>query len=302
LAQSFPVTAATPVVLGEDLHESGLCIRIKIRNPHPEQPFRTGESVEGHVHIFGKPDVPGSKPNSSPALVLHRLSLRVYFESRTTFWHLNPTNPDRQRKSPIIQRVEKILRHEVHRGVVPLNTIVTSWPTDKPVAIPFKETLLGRPHAALGFSFIIPRKMAITETNNLDGAPRGLCSYERCPPPSFREPEGSVEWVVEAIMTLADGEFPRIDERMLHVSTRNVAITRLVFPVLPAGSDVGPLRNEPFFGEDLGVDVLGTIPRAVQYNDTAIELSSLTELPWDCYSKLLKLNRGCSIESQVGRE
>ncbi|CAE6372536.1 unnamed protein product [Rhizoctonia solani] len=299
LAHSFPVTAATPVVLDEDLHESGLCIRIKIQNPHPEQPFRTGESVQGHVHIFGQPDVPGSKPNSSPALVIHRLSLRVYFESRTTFWHLNPTNPDRQRKSPIIQRVEKILRHEVHRGVVPLNTIATSWPTDEPVAIPFTETLLGRPHAALGFSFIIPRKMAITETNNLDGAPRGLCSYERCPPPSFRESEGSIEWVVEAIMTLASGESPRIDERMLHVSTRNVAITRLVFPVLPVGSDMGVLRNEPFFGEDLGVDVLGTIPRTFQCDDAAIELSSLTKLPWDCYSKLLKLNHGCSVESQV---
>ncbi|KAG8750268.1 hypothetical protein FRC11_010576, partial [Ceratobasidium sp. 423] len=232
IVEPFPVTAATPVVLNEDLHESGFCVRIKIRNPHPEQPFRTGESVEGHVHIFGQPDVPESKPNSSLALDLHRLSVRIYFESRTTFWHLSPTNPDRQGKSSVIQRVEKILRHEVHRGVVPLNTIVTSWFVDKPVTIPFTETLLGRPHAAFGFSFTIPRKMVITETNNFD--------------------EGSVEWVAEAIMTLANGEPPRIDERMLHVSTSNTAITRLVFPVLPAGLDVGALRDEPFFGDDLG--------------------------------------------------
>ncbi|KAF8752053.1 hypothetical protein RHS01_07797 [Rhizoctonia solani] len=299
LTRSFPVTAATPVVLDKDVHESGLCIRIKIRNPHPEQPFRTGESVEGHVHIFGQSDMPGSKPNSSPELVLHRLSLRVYFESRTTFWQLTPTNPDRQRKSPIIQRVEKILRHEVHRGRCAPDNIATSWSTDKPVMIPFTETLLGRPHAALGFSFIIPQKTVITETNNLDGAPRGLCSYERCPPPSFREPEGSIEWVVEAIMTLASGELSRIDERMLHVSTSNVAITRLVFPVLPEGSDMGLLRNEPFFGEDLGVDVLGTVPRTAQGDDTAIELSNLTKLSWDCYSNLLKLNHGYSVESQV---
>ncbi|CAE6468065.1 unnamed protein product [Rhizoctonia solani] len=302
LAKPFPVTAATPVVLDEDLHESGSCVRIQIRNPHPKQPFRTGESVEGHVHIFGRPDAPGSKPNSSPALVLHRLSLRIYFESRTTFWHLNPTNPDRQGNSSIIQRVEKILRHEVHRGVVPLSTITTSWPIDKSITIPFTEILLGRPHAALGFSFTIPRKMVITETNNFDGAPRGLCSFERCPPPSFRESEGSVEWVAEAIMTLTGGGFPRIDERMLHVSTSNVAITRLVFPVLPVGLDVGALRDEPFFGDDLGVDLLGSLSRAVR-SDYAFtegtELSNLAKFPWDCYSRVLNLSHGHLVESQV---
>ncbi|EUC61227.1 hypothetical protein RSOL_389400 [Rhizoctonia solani AG-3 Rhs1AP] len=302
LVKSFPVTAATPVVLDEDLHESGFCIRIKIRNPHPEQPFRTGESVEGHVHIFGRPDVPGSKPNSSPALVLHRLSLRIYFESRTTFWHLNPTNPDRQGKSSIIQRVEKILRHEVHRGVVPLNTIAASWSMDQSVTIPFTEILLGRPHATLGFSFTIPRKMVITETNSFDGAPRGLCSFERCPPPSFREPEGSVEWVAEAIMILANGGPPRVDERMLHVSTSNVAITRLVFPVLPTGTDAGALRDEPFFGNDLGVDPLGSRSRAVRpdYAFTeGVELSNLAEMPLEYYSKVWNLNHSHLIESQV---
>ncbi|CAE6502521.1 unnamed protein product [Rhizoctonia solani] len=301
LVKPFPITAATPVVLNEDLHESGFCIRIKIRNPRPEQPFRTGESVEGHVHIFGQPDVPGSKPNSSPALDLHRLSLRIYFESRTTFWHLSPTNPDRQGKSTI-QRVEKILRHEVHRGVVPLNTIITSWPMDKPVTIPFMETLLGRPHAALGFSFAIPRKMVITETNSFDGAPRGLCSFERCPPPSFRESEASVEWIAEAIMTLTSGEPPRIDERLLHVSTNNAAITRLVFPVLPAGLDVGALRDEPFFGDDLGADLLEAHSRAVQpdYAFTeGVELSNLAKLPWECYSRVLKLSHGHLVKSQV---
>ncbi|CAE6478343.1 unnamed protein product [Rhizoctonia solani] len=298
----FPVTAATPVALDEDLHESGFCIRIKIRNPHPEQSFRTGESVEGHVHIFGRPDVPGSKPNSSPALVLHRLSLRIYFESRTTFWHLNPTNPDRQGKSSIIQRVEKILRHEVHRGVVPLNTIATSWSMDRPVTIPFTEILLGRPHAALGFSFTIPRKMVITETNSFDGAPRGLCSFERCPPPSFREPEGSVEWVAEAIMILASGGSPRVDERMLHVSTSNVAITRLIFPVLPIGLDMGALRDEPFFGDDLGIDLLGSRSRAVRSDYTfteGMELSNLTELLLECYSKVWNLSHSHLVESQV---
>ncbi|KAJ1301014.1 hypothetical protein OPQ81_003437 [Rhizoctonia solani] len=298
----FPVTAATPVVLDEDTHESGFCIRIKIRNPHPEQPFRTGESVEGHVHIFGQPDEPGSKPNSSPALDLHRLSLRIYFESRTTFWHLDPTNPDRQGKSPIIQRVEKILRHEVHRGVVPLNTIATSWPMGTPVTIPFTETLLGRPHAALGFSFTIPRKMAITETNKFDGAPRGLCSFERCPPPSFRDSEGSVEWVAEAIMTLVGGDGPRVDERMLHVSTSNAAITRLVFPVLPAELDVGALRDEPFFGDDLGVDLLGKHTRASQPDyalTDGVELSNLAKLRWDCYSRVFNLTHGHLVESQV---
>ncbi|CAE7201560.1 unnamed protein product [Rhizoctonia solani] len=299
-AKSFPVTAATPVVLDEDLHESGICVRIKIRNPHPDQPFRTGESVEGHVHIFGRPDVPGSKPNSSSTLVLHRLSLRIYFEARTTFWHLNPTNPDRQGKSSIIQRVEKILRHEVHRGVVPLNTITTSWPMDESITIPFTEVLLGRPHAALGFSFTIPRKMVITETNNCDGAPRGLCSFERCPPPSFRASEGSVEWVAEAIMTLATGGSPQFDEKMLHVSTSNIAITRLVFPVLPTGLDTGALQDEPFFGDDLGADLLGPLSQAARSGYAeGIELSNLANLPLDCYSRVLTLGHNYLVESQV---
>ncbi|CAE6433555.1 unnamed protein product [Rhizoctonia solani] len=298
----FPVTVATPVVLDGDLHESGFCVRVKIRNPHPEQPFRTGESVEGHVHIFGRPDVPGSKPNLFPALVLHRLSLRIYFESRTTFWHLNPTNPDRRGKSSLIQRVEKILRHEVHRGVVPLNTIATSWPMDQSVTIPFTEILLGRPHAALGFSFTIPRKMAITETNNFDGAPRGLCSFERCPPPSFREPEGSVEWVAEAIMILASGGSPVVDERMLHVSTSDTAITRLVFPVLPMGLDVGALRDEPFFGDDLGVDLPGSLSRPVRFDyafTEGIELSNLAKPPLDCYSRVWNLSPNHLVESEI---
>ncbi|CAE6424744.1 unnamed protein product [Rhizoctonia solani] len=173
---------------------------------------------------------------------------------------------------------------------------------DKPVTIPFTETLLGRPHAALGFSFTIPRRMVITETNNFEGAPRGLCSFERCPPPSFRESEGSVEWVAEAIMTLASGGSPRTDERMLHVSTNNAAITRLVFPVLPAGLDVGVLRDEPFFGDDLGVDPLGALSRAVRSDYTlteGIELSDLAKLPWDCYSRAFNLSHGHLVESRI---
>ncbi|KDN46522.1 hypothetical protein RSAG8_04175, partial [Rhizoctonia solani AG-8 WAC10335] len=217
-----------------------------------------------------------------------------------TSWRRTPEH--HHNYSAIIQRVEKILRHEVHRGVVPLSTITTSWPIDNSITIPFTEILLGRPHAALGFSFTIPRKMVITETNNFDGAPRGLCSFERCPPPSFRESEGSVEWVAEAIMTLAGGGFPRIDERMLHVSTSNVAITRLVFPVLPVGLDVGALRDEPFFGDDLGVDLLGSLSRAVR-SDYAFtegtELSNLAKFHWDCYSRVLNLSHGHLVESQV---
>ncbi|KAH7337737.1 hypothetical protein B0J17DRAFT_435910 [Rhizoctonia solani] len=173
---------------------------------------------------------------------------------------------------------------------------------DKPVTIPFTETLLGRPHATLGFSFTIPRRMAITETNNFEGAPRGLCSFERCPPPSFRESEGSVEWVAEAIMTLAGGESVRTDERMLHVSTNNVAITRVVFPVLPAGLDVGALRDEPFFGDDLGADPLGALSRTVRSDYTlteGIELSNLAKLPWDCYSRVFNLSHGHLVESRV---
>lgn len=297
--KSFPFTAATPIALDDDVHESGLCLRVKLRNPNPSHPFRTGQLIDGDVHIFGRPDLSGSKPSLSPALDISRLSIRIYYESRTTFWQLCPTQADRQGKTPIIQRIEKVLRHEVHRGVVPPPLSTSSWPLDKSFTIPFKETLLGRPHAALPFSFTLPPKMNVTETNNHNG----LCSFERCPPPSFRsESDASVEWVVEGIMTLAgaDGESPRIDERMTCVSTKDVVVSRLVFPVLPARLDVGSLRDEPFFGEDLAADLLGARFRSVQPNlSPDIKLSGFTEAIWECYTKVLNVGHGHSVESEV---
>lgn len=294
-----PFTAATPIALDDDVHESGLCLRVKLRNPAPSHPFRTGQLIDGDVHIFGRPELSGAKPSLSPALDISRLSIRIYYESRTTFWQLCPTHADREGKTPIIQRIEKVLRHEVHRGVVPPPLSTSSWPMDKPFTIPFTETLLGRPHAALPFSFTLPRKMNVTETNNYNG----LCSFERCPPPSFcSESDASVEWVVEAIMTLAgaSGESPRIDERMTCVSTNGVVVSRLVFPVLPARLDVGSLRDEPFFGEDLAAGLLGARLQSDQPNFApGVKLPNLTETTWERYTKVLNVSYGYSVESEL---
>lgn len=145
--------------------------------------------------------------------------------------------------------------------------------------------------------------MVITETNNYDDAPHGLCSFERCPPPSFRQPGGSIEWVIEAIMILAGHESPRTDERMLHVSTKNVLVSRLVFPVLPAGLDVGPLRDEPFFGDDLGADLIGARSRTIQPDSALSERLGLQlfspNKTWECYAKVLSLSYGCVVEAEV---
>jgi hypothetical protein len=104
-------------------------------------------------------------------------------------------------------------------------------------------------------------------------------------------------------MTLASGESPRIDERMLHLPTKDVVITRLVFPVLPARSDVTLLRDEPFFGDDLGADLLGARFRTIHTNSTLSErlgprLSSLTKT-WECYTKVFNLSLGSPVESEV---
>ncbi|KAG9119198.1 hypothetical protein FRC07_005924 [Ceratobasidium sp. 392] len=168
-------------------------------------------------------------------------------------------------KSSKAQDYDTVTRHEVHRGVVPPTAMTLSWSPSSTLALDFQPGASARPEAekwleaVLPFSFIIPRRMNIAEYNELEGAPRDLCTLERCPPPTFRDSrDGSVQWVVEAVLALEPGSPLVEDEAMLRQSTDKDIVTRLVFPVLPAPEDVGVLRDEPFFGDNPDSDQFGS--------------------------------------------
>ncbi|KAB5590390.1 hypothetical protein CTheo_6156 [Ceratobasidium theobromae] len=255
-ATYFPISAATPLAPNADPHPSGYSIRVKLDNPHPGSPFRTSELVSGRVHVYAPP---GTKTLSAP-----RLSLRVYFESRTLFWGLEPKQAGKigqkldDIKSSRTQTYENVTKHEVHRGIVPSTNITPSWDTRSAVDVEFQprtgadsdEVVMNE--ANFPFSFVVPREMDVTEWNECDGAPRDLCHVKRCPPPTVRNwGSGSVQWVVEAIMDLVPNARGEEDETMLRLPTRDQVLTRLVFPVVPCLEDVSELKNVPFFGDDL---------------------------------------------------
>ncbi|KAG9086424.1 hypothetical protein FS749_003657 [Ceratobasidium sp. UAMH 11750] len=261
----FPISAATPLLLGTDPHPSGVAVRVKLNNAnHPDRPFQTGELVEGHVHIY--------TPGTSAFLNASRLSLRAYFESRTLFWNLELVSASgkvgkqlQKMKPSIAQDYDTIMRHEVHRGVVPPSAMALSWSPSAELVLDFQPCASAGPgagdllEAMLPFSFVIPRRMNITEYSKLEHAPRDLCIFERCPPPTFRDSrDGSVQWVIEAALTLEPGSLLVEDEAMLKQSTDKEIVTRLVFPVLPALEDVGVLRDEPFFGDNRDLDQFGS--------------------------------------------
>ncbi|KAF8592896.1 hypothetical protein BDV93DRAFT_567206 [Ceratobasidium sp. AG-I] len=58
----------------------------------------------------------------------------------------------------------------------------------------------------------------------------------------------------EAALTLNPPEPPEQDEAMLRLATPGTVATRLAFPVTPMLTDVGVLREELLFGDDLAVD------------------------------------------------
>lgn len=104
-------------------------------------------------------------------------------------------------------------------------------------------------------------------------------------------------------MTLSTGLSPQIDERMLNVSVEDCVVSRLVFPVLPARPDVIPLRDEPFFGDDLGADLLGARFRAYDPNEGEDglkgKLTTMGQAAWESYAKVLSLNHGHLVKSEV---
>ncbi|KAL5640208.1 hypothetical protein ACGC1H_007476 [Rhizoctonia solani] len=241
----FSVSAATPPGA---THPSGTSLRIKLDNPQPDHPFRSSQLVNGRVHI--------QSPN---ALQLPNVSLRVYFESRTLYWSLELQDPENKLgqtmsmiKNPSALTYENVMRHEVHRGVVPPSNVTLSW--DAPVEVHPDQELV------LPFSFMVPRKMCVTEWNENPYAPRELCAIERCPPSTLRDSRfGSVQWVVEAIIDLAPSPVANQDsDTLLRQSTDDQVVTRIAFPFVPSPQDVVPLSDEPFFGEDMSKDAFGS--------------------------------------------
>ncbi|KAG8698501.1 hypothetical protein FRC11_014387, partial [Ceratobasidium sp. 423] len=241
----FSVSAATPPGAA---HPSNTSLRLKLDNPHPDNPFRSSQLVNGRVHI-----------QSPKSLQIPNLSLRVYFESRTLYWSLelqSPENKFEQSMSKIktsgALNYENVVRHEVHRGVVPASNVTLSW--NGPVQVQANQELV------LPFSFIIPKRMTVTEWNDKPDAPRDLCPVERCPPSTLRDSRfGSVQWVVEAILDLVPnptGE--QGSDTLLRQSTDDQVVTRIAFPFVPSLEDVSLLRDEPFFGQDSRKDTFGT--------------------------------------------
>ncbi|KAH7338822.1 hypothetical protein B0J17DRAFT_392187 [Rhizoctonia solani] len=252
----FPVSAATPLALTADAHPSGYSIRIKLDNPHPDNPFRTSELISGKLKIY-------SNANAE-RLVVPRLSLRVYFESRTLFaglrlkQHEGLSQKIQNIKSAGAQDYDNVLMHEVHRGVVPSENLTFSWDPRSQLDTLF-EPENQHSEISLPFSFVIPRKMIVTEFNQHSGAPRNLCPIKRCPPPTLRDsPYGSIQWVIEAVMDLVPNAEREKDEMMLFQPTGQQVLTRLVFPVMPAPEDITPLRNDPFFGDDMDNQMFGS--------------------------------------------
>lgn len=277
-------------------------MRIKLSNPHPDQPFRTGELVQGQVHVYSRLGALSEhlKPSS-------RLSLRVYFESRTLFWNLEQITATskagqalNKAKSSFAQEFDNVMRHEVHRGLVPANSFTLSWPIDAPLP----KFSGSDSETVYSFSFVMPHRIRVHEYNEFERAPRDMCSLERCPPPTFRDArDGSVQWVAEAVLSWDPVETPEQDDAMLRLPTNGSVLTRLVFPVAPALEDVGVLREEPFFGDDPAVDSFGS-RRLADVEQESGKKATLNRVrsrggQWETYVKDIRLTNGTIISSEV---
>jgi hypothetical protein len=300
----FSVSAATHPALSADAHSSGYSIRVKLDNPHPDHPFHTGELVNGRVHIYAPPE--------TTHLNVPKLSLRVYFESRTLFWSIELKQVGKiGQKLQKVKHVathdyEHVMKHEVHRGVVSPGNLTLSWNADSELDVTFEPGVSeGRPEVALPFSFIIPRRMNITEYNECNEAPRDLCPIERCPPSTFRDSRfGSVQWVVEVIMDLVPNAQGAENDAMLRLPTEEQVLTRLVFPVMSSLEDVGVLRDEPFFGNNPQVDLFGSRllgEREMEEGKKAI-MERVRERggKWETYVKEISLLNKSIVWSEVG--
>ncbi|CAE6396210.1 unnamed protein product [Rhizoctonia solani] len=274
----FSVSAATPPGA---THPSGTSLRVKLDNPDADHPFRSSQLVNGRIHIQS----PGK------AFRIHNLSLRVYFESRTLYWSLELQSPENKFdqtmsmiKNPSTLDYENVMRHEVHRGVVPPSNVTLSW-DNTPIEIqPEHEHVLT-------FSFIVPRTIRITEWSDHPSAPRDLVHNDRFPPPTLRDSRfGSVQWVVEAIADLAPNPHPNQDpDTMLRLSTEDQVVSRIAFPFVPSAQDVSSLWDEPFFGQDMRKDTFGS--RKLSENEVESGKKAVTERvrarggKWDVYVK-----------------
>ncbi|QRW22180.1 hypothetical protein RhiXN_09767 [Rhizoctonia solani] len=277
----FSVSAATPP---GTTHPSGATLRIKLDNPRPDTPFmiRSSQLISGRVLI-----------QSPKSLRIPNLSLRVYFESRTLYWNLEPKK-QRDNFDQMVMMMTKsqldtedemvpVTRHEVHRGIVPPSNVPLSWGAQIEVQ-PDQETVLP-------FSFIVPKKMTITEWSKHPYAPRELCRVERCPPSTLRDSRfGSVQWVVEAIMDLVPDPKSKQDyDTMLRQPTSGQVVTRIAFPFVPSLEDVSALRTEPFFGHDPAKDLYGS--RRLSEEELESEKKAVMERvrarggKWEVYSK-----------------
>ncbi|ELU40309.1 hypothetical protein AG1IA_05660 [Rhizoctonia solani AG-1 IA] len=241
----FSVSAATPPGA---THSSGISLRIKFDNSHSDTPFRSNQLINGQVII-----------NSTKSFQIPSLSLRVYFESRTLYWSLEAQGTENKFgqtisgiKNPIALNYDNVIRHEVHRGVIPMSSITLSRSS--------QIELEAGQNIFLPFSFIIPGKMVITEHSENPYAPRDLCAVERCPPSTLRDSRfGSVQWVAEAIIDLVPSPTPKQDaDTLLRQSTDDQVVARVAFPFVPSPEDINPLRNEPFFGQDPEKDLFGS--------------------------------------------
>ncbi|CAE6456308.1 unnamed protein product [Rhizoctonia solani] len=290
----FCVDAATPPVAA---HPSGTFLRIKLDNPHSDAPLRSSQLIRGRVFI-----------HSPISLQIPHLSLRVYFESRTLYWSLEYKKQDIPEElapgtimSPIasistLDVLARVMRHEVHRGVVPASNLTISWGS--------RIDVQANQELVLPFSFIIPKTMSVTEWSGNPNVPRDLCRVKRSPPSTLRDSRfGSVQWVVEAIMDIGANATSKQDpQTLLRQPTDSQVVTRIEFPFVPSLEDVSSLRDEPFFGEDPGKDPFGSQRLSEEDLESgkkvAMERVRMHGEKWEVYVKELPVGKN-SVWSEV---
>jgi hypothetical protein len=297
-ARFFAYSASTPQY---QTHSSGFQIRIKLSTPHPGIPFSTGELVEGAIIIAN----PGRQTKSAP-VPIRSLTLRVYFESRTLFWHMEfGASTNDVQKLKVGQSYDLVVKHELHRGLVPRQNFDFTWRDGAPMTIQLDRTGDDgmTPETSLPFSFRIPTRTRIDQCNEYPNAPRDLCELDRCPPPSLADsPLASVQWVAEAVLGLDTASTPAepvsVDERLLKLSNASNIVTRIVFPVLPADSHGQDLAFVKGFGPDLSSDKFGAVISWEGKADAAENLKGRGG-EWRTYTKILKLNEMKLMSAEV---
>lgn len=143
---------------------------------------------------------------------------------------------------------------EWHRGIAAAFTVpvASASPTSVPFSVPLPATMT------------IEESSSYTDAKGQRRPPRKSCDVPRSPPPTLRDfSNGSVEWVVEAVLTYDPTTVHQVDEKGFLLSTPpKTFVSRAVFPFLPRDEHLLPLLNftSPASGHSFVVPTFGPDP------------------------------------------